>query len=185
MSKVIIKKARLSYAHLFEPASINGSDPKYSVSLLIDKKDTATVDAVKAGIKDAIEEGKDTLKGKTKGIKIPLRDGDEDRPDDPAYAGMYFINANSNRAPQVLDQAKRLLDAADGDEIVYSGCYAHVTVNFYAFNASGNTGIAAGLGNVMKYKDGERFTSGSSAEEDFADIAEEVEEDSVLDDILG
>lgn len=186
MSKVIIKKARLSYAHLFEPASINGSEPKYSVSILIDKKDTATLEAIKAGIKDAMEEGKDKLKGKTaKQIKMPLRDGDEDRPDDEAYAGKYFINANSTRAPQVLDQAKRLLSVDDGDAIVYSGCYAHVSVTFYVFNNSGNIGVAAGLNNLMKYKDGERFTSGTSAEEDFADFEEEVEADSVLDDILG
>lgn len=183
MSKVIIKKARLSYAHLFEAVAINGEgEPKYSVSILIDKKDTATVEAVKTAIKEALAEGKDKLKGKTAGVKIPLRDGDTERPEDPAYAGMYFINANSKRKPEVLDQAKR---KTEDEEVVYSGCYAHVSVNFYAFDASGNKGIAAGLGNVMKYKDGEKFTSGASAEEDFADIEESVQEDSELIDILG
>ena len=36
-------------------------------------------------------------------LKLPLRDGDIDRPDDEAYAGCYFFNANSRQAPQVVD----------------------------------------------------------------------------------
>ena len=41
-TKVIIP-CRFSYAHIFEPNSVNGSDPKYSVSLIIDKQDKDTI----------------------------------------------------------------------------------------------------------------------------------------------
>ena len=36
-------------------------------------------------------------------IKTPLRDGDVERPDDPAYANSYFVNANSATAPGIVD----------------------------------------------------------------------------------
>ena len=103
------KNTRFSYLIVNEPKAINGGTPKYSVSLIIPKSDTVTVEKIKAAIKAAYEEGQGKLKGngKTvpplKAIKTPLRDGDEERPDDEAYAGCYFINANSATKPGVVD----------------------------------------------------------------------------------
>ncbi len=170
-TKVVTGKVRLSYANLFEPKSINGSEPKYSVSLIIPKSDKQQI----AIIEQAIENAKERDKGKWNGkipanLKLPLRDGDEERPDDEAYANSYFLNANSTKAPAVVGLEK---DKATGKAIplgpdeVYSGCYARVSVNFYGFNAAGNKGIACGLGNIQKLDDGERLGGGSSAEEDF------------------
>lgn len=167
---------RLSYAHIWEPSSINGSDPKYSVSLIIPKTDTKTVEAIKAAIKAAYDEGINKLKGNGKtapalnAIKQPLRDGDAERPDDDAYAGCYFLNANSKTQPQVVDRAVQpILDQNE----VYSGCYGRVSVNFYAFNSNGNKGVACGLGNIQKIRDGERLGGGpSSATEDFQAFGE-------------
>ena len=59
----------------------------------------------------------------------------------------------------------------DRDE-VYSGCYANVSVNFFAFNTEGNIGIGCGLGNIQKIKDGERLSGGASADDDFDDMGE-------------
>lgn len=124
---------RLSYFHGWEPVSINGGAEKYSVSVLIPKDDTATVNAINAAIDAAIEEGIAKFGGKKPNkaaIKLPLRDGDAER-DDEAYKGHYFINANSNTPPQIVDRAvKPILDRSE----VYSGCYARVSLNFYAFN---------------------------------------------------
>ena len=97
-------------------------------------------------------------------LKTPLRDGDIDRPDDPAYENSYFINTNSKDAPQIVDG--RLQPILDRSE-VYSGCYGKVSINFYAFNVNGNRGIAAGLGNVQKLRDGEPLGGRSRAEDDF------------------
>lgn len=87
---------RWSYANVWEPKSINGGTPKYSVSLIIPKSDTKTVAKIKAAIEAAYQEGQSKLKGNSKSvpplaaIKTPLRDGDIERPDDPAYAdGSY------------------------------------------------------------------------------------------------
>lgn len=170
-TKVITGKVRLSYAHLFEPKSINGSDPKYSVSLIIPKSDKQQIEVIKQAIENAKERDKGKWGGKIPAnLKLPLRDGDEERPDDEAYADSYFINANSTIAPVVVGTE---LDKTTGKAIrltedeVYSGCYARVSINFYGFNAAGNKGIACGLGNVQKIEDGERLGGGSTAEEDF------------------
>lgn len=164
---------RFSYANVWEPrAAEEGSTPKYSVSILIPKKDKATVKAIKEAIETAKQEGKGKWNGKIPAtLKLPLRDGDVEKPDDDNYAGHYFINSNSNNAPQIVD--------AEVDEIIdkkefYSGCYGRVTVNFYAFNTSGNKGIAAGLGNLQKLKDGPSLGGGSTAAQDFADEDDEI-----------
>lgn len=38
MAKVVTNEVRFSYTHLWEPQAINGSEPKYSVSLIIPKR---------------------------------------------------------------------------------------------------------------------------------------------------
>lgn len=170
-TKVVTGKVRLSYANLFEPKSINGSEPKYSVSIIIPKSDKQQIEVLKQAIENAKERDKGKWGGKIPAnLKLPLRDGDEERPDDEAYANSYFINANSTKAPAVvgLEIDKRTGKAIPlGEDEVYSGCYARVSINFYGFNAAGNKGIACGLGNVQKVDDGERLGGGSSAEEDF------------------
>lgn len=162
---------RWSYANVWEAKSINGGTPKYSVSLIIPKSDARTVSKIKAAIEAAYREGEAKLKGNGKSvpplsaIKIPLRDGDMERPDDGAYANSYFINANSATAPGIVD--------ADRNEIlnrseVYSGVYGRASINFYAFNSNGNKGIACGLNNLQKIRDGEPLGGKSRAEDDFA-----------------
>jgi len=167
-TKVVTGKVRFSYAHVFEPkAIVEGAEEKYSVALLIPKEDTKTLGKIDKAIKAALEAGKAKFGGKIpKNYKSPLRDGDEEREDDEAYAGHMFINANSSRKPQVVDAS--LNPILDREEF-YSGCYGRASVNFYAFSVSGNKGIACGLNNLQKLAEGERLSGGSSAEEDFAD----------------
>ena len=149
---------RWSYANVWEAKSINGGRPKYSVSLIIPKSDTVTVNKIKAAIQAAYEEGESKLKGNGKSvpalsvIKTPLRDGDVERPDDGAYAGCYFINANSDSAPGIVDADRQpILERSE----VYSGVYGRTSINLYAFNSNGNRGIACGLNNLQKIRDGE------------------------------
>ena len=149
------------------PTPTSGSNPKYSVSLIIPKTDTKTIDAINAAVDAAIKDGAAKFGGKIPNkaaLKLPLRDGDLER-DDEAYKGAYFVNANSTTAPQIVDRSVQpILDRAE----VYSGCYARVSVNFYAFNSNGNRGIACGLGNIQKVRDGEPLGGRSSAADDFA-----------------
>lgn len=156
---------------MWEPKSINGGTPKYSVSLIIPKSDKVTVEKIKKAIQAAYEEGQSKLKGNGKSVpsrsvlKTPLRDGDLERPDDEAYANSYFINANSATALGIVDADRNtIIDRSE----VYSGVYGRASINLYAFNSNGNKGIACGLNNLQKIKDGEPLGGKSRAEDDFA-----------------
>lgn len=101
-TKVVTGVVRLSYAHVWEPSAINNSDkPKYSVSLIIPKSDTATLSKIKRAVQAAKEAGKDTkFGGKIPPVmKEPLRDGDEERPDDDAYANSFSSTPTAPHAP--------------------------------------------------------------------------------------
>lgn len=171
-TKVVTGKVRLSYAHVWEPVSINDSKPKYSVSLVIPKSDKETIKAINAAVDAAIEEGIAKFGGKKPNkaaLKLPLRDGDTER-DDEVYKNCFFVNANSTTAPQIVDRSVQpILDR----EEVYSGCYARVSINFYAYNTNGNKGIACGLGNIQKIADGEPLGGRTTAKDDFSSLEEE------------
>ena len=162
---------RWSYANVWEAKSINGGTPKFSVSLIIPKSDTKTIAKIKAAIEAAYREGEAKLKGNGRSVpplsvlKTPLRDGDTERPDDPAYANAYFVNANSATAPGIVDADRQeIIDRSE----VYSGVYGRASINFYAFNSNGNKGIACGLNNLQKIRDGEPLGGKTRAEDDFA-----------------
>ena len=167
---------RWSYCNVWQPKSINGGTPKYSVSLIIPKSDTVTINKIKAAIEAAYKEGEAKLKGNGRSVpalsvlKTPLRDGDAERPDDEAYANSYFVNANSATAPGIVDADRQpIIDTSE----VYSGVYGRASINFYAFNSNGNKGIACGLNNLQKIRDGESLGGKSRPEDDFADEDED------------
>lgn len=167
-TKVVTGKVRFCYVNVFEPTAMNeGDTPKYNICVLIPKSDTATIDKIKKAIEAAKEAGKAKLADKNgripANLKLPLRDGDEERPDDPAFEDHYFINANSMRQPSVVDRSLNPIMSRDE---FYSGCYGRASINFYAFNVS-SKGIAAGLNNLQKLEDGEMLAGGSTVEEDF------------------
>lgn len=167
-TKVVTGKVRFSYANVFEPKAVNDDEaPKYSVCVIISKDDKKTLDAIRKAIEAAKQAGKAKLADKNgripSNVKTPLRDGDDERGDDPAFENSYFLNCSSNRRPSIVD--KDLAPIMDREEF-YSGCYGRVSLNFYAFNVQ-SKGIAAGLNNIQKLSDGERLAGGSSADEDF------------------
>lgn len=175
------KNTVFSYLNANEPKSINGSTPKYSASLIIPKSDTETITKIQKAIQAAYEEGTSKLKGNSRSvpplssIRTPLRDGDVERPDHPEYANAYFVNANSTTKPQCVDaDLNPILDTSE----LYSGIIGRASISFYAYNVNGSKGIACGLNNIQKLRDGTHLGGHSSAAEDFGD---EEEEDSFLD----
>lgn len=167
-TKVITGKVRFCYANVFEPKVVNeGDEPKYSICILIPKDDAKTIDKINKAVEAAKQAGKSKLADKNgkipSNIKTPLRDGDDERGDDPAFEGMYFINANSCYKPSIVD--KDLNPIMEKEEF-YSGCYGRASINFYAYNVQ-SKGIAAGLNNLQKLSDGERLEGASSPEADF------------------
>jgi len=178
-TRVKIGEVRLSYCHLFQPEAVaDGGEKKYSVALLIPKSNTKLVEEIKAAIKAAFMSGVASKFGGKQPApgtwKNPLRDGDAERPDDETYEGCYFINATSKTKPGIIKlvkvgNEKKLVEVTDEDD-VYSGCYGFVSVNFFPFNNAGNKGVAAGLNNVLKTRDGDYLGGRTSATSDFSDM---------------
>jgi hypothetical protein len=168
-TKVITGKVRFSYVHVFKPEAVGESEEKkYSVSLIIPKSDKKTLKAIKQAIDAAKENGKSSKFGGKipANLKTPLRDGDEDRPEDEAYANAYFINASAYSRPGIVDKNREPITE---EEEFYSGCYGRASITFFPFNASGNKGIAAGLNHVQKTSEGEPLGGRVSVDVDFAD----------------
>ena len=177
-TKVITNPVRLSYVHLLEPSSaFEGNDPKYSAVILIPKEDKETLEKIRAAQKQALEDGKSTkFNGKIPpNWKSTLRDGDTDADleRNPEYAGHYFMSVSSSatRKPGIVDASLQQVISPDQ---VYSGVYARVSINAFAFNVSGNKGVSFGLNNVQVLGYGDSLTGGATAEQDFADFAEEL-----------
>lgn len=162
---------RASYAYVFEPqASQNGGEPKYQITMLIPKSDTATVRAIQAGINQALQEGLQRVFGGQMPARpeTPLYDGDGIRKNGEPFGeecrGCWVVRASSKSRPSVVDiNIQPIIDP----NAFYSGCYARATVNFFSYNKNGNRGVACGLNNVQKIADGEPLSGRTTAEEDF------------------
>lgn len=166
-TRVTTKKVRFSYVQVFEPTAMNEGDPKkYSSAILIPKSDKVTVKAIQDAITLALNEGK----SKHFGGKIPakwsspLRDGDEEKPDDEVYAGHYFLNAKNNTRPHLFGVNNEPL--TDRDEF-YSGCYGRATLTFYAYGKNlPSKGVAVALEACKKLQDGENLGGGGRSQEE-------------------
>ena len=178
-TKVVTGLVRFSYCNIFRSRVFTeGQDAKYSICLLIPKKDKKTLDKIQEAMDAAIEDGiASKWGGKTpKNLHLPLRDGDEERADEaPEYEGMMFLNANSTSKPGIVDADRN--EILDPDE-VYSGCWGRASINFFPYDNHGNRGVGVGLNNIQKIKDGERLGGArASAEKDFDDDFEDTDED--------
>lgn len=182
-TRVVTGLVRLSYPNLFEPKSINGSGPKYSAAFIIPKSDKETIAKIEKAVQAALEEGKSKKFGgkipNKATLKLPLRDGDTDRDEDPAYADAFFVNANATKRypPVVVDRARQeILDESE----VYSGCYVRASLGFYAFNTSGNKGVACSLRGIQKIKEGEPLGAVVNALDDFDEVDDDFSDDDDL-----
>jgi hypothetical protein len=172
-----VGEVRFSYCNVFAPRKKeDGTDDKYSVQLLIPKTDTAAKKLLDGAIEAAKQAG---VASKWNGklppaskLKLPLRDGDEEFPEDANYEGMWFLNCSTpvtNKPGVRVLEDGQLMEALDDDDF-YSGCWGCAAINFFAYNTSGNQGVAAGLNNLVKTRDDKRLGGSRSAEQDFADL---------------
>jgi len=170
-TQVTTGEVRLSYEHLLKPYSNKpGTDPKYSVTMLIPKSDVATKQRIDAAINAAIGEG---IAEKWNGARppqppTPVWDGDGLRQNGEAFGaeckGCWVLTAGSKMQPEIIDAGfNPIIQPTD----VYSGMYARVFLKFFAYNSSGKKGIGCGLGPVQKLRDGEPLGGHVSAAEAF------------------
>lgn len=177
-TKVLTGEVRLSYANLISPrAAQQGQEPKYSVTLLIPKTDSATIADINASIKAAYDEGvSKKWGGAHPQPKVIVHDGDGLRPSGLPFGdeckGHWVLTASSKNKPQVVGIDNINCELVPQD--IYSGMYARVTINFFAYDTAGSKGVGCGLGNVLKTRDGEPLSGGASAASDFAGIGDTV-----------
>jgi len=185
MSKIVLKNVRCSYVFVTEPHKDaldkqgNVIKGKYGVQIIL-KKNDPQITKIKKLVEEAAKE-KFGEKVKLSMLKLPLRDGTEES-ENAEVQGMYFMNANNTRKPGIRNRHNDAPDADELEEMCYSGCYFHVSINVYAFKVDGNKGVAIGLNNVMLRKAGDRLDGTTNAEEDFEEFADE--DDSMDDDGL-
>lgn len=171
-TKVVTGKVRFSFCHIFEAqAPQGGGEPKYGVTLLIPKSDTATLEKIKA----AMAEARENFVKKNGANSLPVKpnhtmhDGDGLRdsgePYGPECKGCYVITVSNKNKPIIVDNFRN--EITDPGE-VYSGCYGRAAINFYGYNKNGKKGISASLLSVQKLHDGEPFGTTGSAD-DFDD----------------
>lgn len=171
-TKVVFGPCRLSYTHLFSKFNPDGDAEKgkYMTNILIPKEEKETVKALKQAIEKARTAAITAKWGgkEPKNLDLPLRDG-EDKENDPdgIYPGHFYVNAKCSTRPGVVDKNKAPIT---DEEEIYSGIWAIVSVTFYGYDTAGKKGVACGLNNVMKYKDGDRLGGRISADADFADV---------------
>lgn len=184
-TKVITDEVRFSFVHVLEPYAFEGEDPRYSLVILIPKKNKALLERIRKAQAAAVELGVKTKWGgkKPKNLGNTLRDGDEEM-DGEEFHGMYFMRVASKTKPGVIDAYKNPI--TDSNEI-YSGCYGRVSMSFFPYSTAGNNGVSAGLNNVQVLRDGEPLGGRSRAEDDFDDDFAEsyTESDGDYDDLLG
>lgn len=169
-TNVTTGEVRLSYVNLFEPRAMPGQEPRYSVTILIPKSDTATYQRIQQAIQAAIQKGTETV---WKGVvppnpRTPIHDGDGLRPSGEPFGeeckGHWVITASSKQRQEIVDiNLNPIIDQTE----VYSGMYGRVNINFFPYSHSGNKGIGAGLGPVQKLRDGEPLGGRVTAEQAF------------------
>lgn len=162
LTNVTTGEAKLSYVHLMKPyASRPGEAEKYSVTVLVPKTDTATMDRINSAIEAAKQKG---ASGNWQGVippivATPVYDGDGARPSDgmpfgPECKGCYVFTASNTTdyPPEVVDKnGNPIINHAE----VYSGMYGRVNVEFFPYNHNGKKGVGVRLGPVQKLRDGD------------------------------
>lgn len=161
---VITPVGRVAFPHVFKArAPMGQGEPKFSVTLVFDSDEG--LKALRAEARRAVVEKWGADKDKwPKGLKSPFRDGREKDHLDGFEEGQVFISATSKFKPGVVD--KDLQPIIDETEF-YGGCYGRASVAAFAYDTAGNRGVAFGLRNVQKVKDGTPFGGRTSPEDDF------------------
>lgn len=174
-TQVLTGNCVLSYPHLFE-VNPKSNPPRYDCILLIDKNDTATLNAMKSAIEEARKDSAKLFNGKVPAhLKSPLHDGDGPRTNGGEYGpeckGKYVLNCTSKNKPKiVMPDARTLID--DQSEM-YPGVIVRADLNFRAYNYNMNTGVKAYLNSMQKVRDSAPI---GSAPQDPRDVFTPVED---------
>lgn len=176
---VTTPKFRVSFPALFKAKAFQNQEPKYSIVMLFDK-DSADLTAMKKAVFAAATERWGAKEKWPKNLRLPFRDGDAEKGDQPGYENTTFVTATSKQRPMVVDQKRNPI--SEEDDTIYAGCYARAHINAFAYPKEGvkgiSPGVTFGLNSVQKLADGERFSGRKKIEDVFDAVEEEVDDES-------
>lgn len=175
---------RASFVHVFTPQkAMNAGKPdKFTLTMLfhlgadLSNMKKAATEAVQAEFGSRLTDNTPVNPklpdGLTKGqafkarLKSPFRDQGE-KSYDGYVPGAIFVTATSKDRPGLVDQD--LHDIIDPSEF-YSGVYARATVRVFTYEVEGNVGVAFGLQNIQKLRDGESLAGRMKAQNEFEPV---------------
>lgn len=173
---------RVSFPTVFEAKAMEeGQTPKFSVCAIFDpSKFTAKDKELWKGMQTladnvSLERFKKKLNDLPGNFKKPFRDGAEKSDLAGFGEGKIFSNFSSKMRPGIIGLDRTPILTPDD---FYPGCYARATITCYAYDNKGK-GVAFGLQNLQKLKDGDRLDSRTDAADDFGDDVDDkwLEED--------
>jgi hypothetical protein len=145
----------VNYPFLFTKKEIQNGDPRFTVTMMFDKKTDITI--LRKAANDAlIAEFTADKKLWPKGLTSPFHDGDTEPTKDGVdeFKGIIYVDAWTKNPPLILDRRKQ--EILDKNEI-YSGCYARASLNAFAYNRPEKKGVSFQLRGIQKLEDGEPF----------------------------
>lgn len=163
MANIITPEARIAFPVLFTPEKYDeSSKAKYGASLLF--AEGANLSALERAVDEAISAkwGQRTPKK----VRMPfLEQGDFDT--EGFVPGAIFIRVTSNQRPGLVgpDLQPILLESD-----IYGGCYVRASVRPFTYEAKGNVGVAFGLQNIQKLREGETIFGRIKPEAEFEPI---------------
>lgn len=153
-NKVVTGEVRFSYAHVWEPDSINGSDPKYSVSILIPKSDTKTINMINKAIEAAKEMGKVRSLAARFQPTSSCRCAMEMRTAQTTRCIRGITSSTPTARPSQASWTKTASPSRTARSFT-AAAMATPPSPFILSAPTGNRGIACGLNNLMKTADGD------------------------------
>ncbi len=165
------------------PPMKNSENPRhlYQLVLIWKKSDKEKL----RGLADAVKQcAVDAFGAAPKGkIRMPIRDGDTERPGYAEFRDSYFVTASSERRPGLVNARREQIHPDDVEDEAYSGCTFLASVVPYSYDVQGNRGVSVGLRNLMVQAKGPHLDGGVSAEEEFKEYGSAGGESSI-DDIV-
>lgn len=183
---------RISFPEVITAKSFDGGPEKFSCQAIWNPAKFSAKDKglwkemLKALDAESMTRFKKKVKDLPANYRTGLRDGSE-KPDMEGYGeGKKFATLSTLMAPGVVDRDKTPISVAEGNtDEIYPGAWFRATVNAFSYDNKGK-GVAFGLMNLQKVKDGPRLDSRVDAASDFEDDIEDewLEDDEDDDDFL-
>ena len=167
-TRLVLPTGVASFPNLFEPSGLPGTEPKYSITVLFDKKEDLS--QLKAACDAAVLKKWPDAASRPANITMPVMDGDDKKDASgkqrPEFEGRKYIlaKAKMSHPPKAIQaNLQPILDASE----IYGGAEVKVSVSAYGWNFGGKNGVSLGLNVVQKVGEGEKFGGSVDIQDEF------------------